>query len=644
MSLDSLEKELYRENSDIIKRRNTPQIRKEVKKDSENKAEITNVWQEIKEENDFSENSALPNSPEPSKKTFRKLFFLPIGLLILVITVGIIFLIFSKGNNNGKNSISLSIDGPKEVNRGVPFEITVNIQNQLDTLISNPVLSLNLPNGIVYLNALGDSKFAVEKSIGDIGVGSLAKETFQFLPVGEENSLLKINVKLIYTSGSKTRFEANEVKEIFIRNSGIKLEVKKPEFLLQGSTFEFEVSYKNTSDFSFPEVILEARYPTSFKFVSASLTPDSLNNYWQLGALKAGSTGKIQIKGLFNGETDTRLNIPIVIYARFSGQNYELASDTVTLEVAPSPINLKLLINNQENYIAKIGDSLNYSIKYQNNSGIALADLVVKATPIGELFDQSTLYTNGTIDYTDGSITWNASQVPELKLLSPGAAGEINFSIKLKQQFPIRRMNDKNFYIRVNVEVNSPSVPYYLSATKTRSSASLETKVAGLVFFDAQAFYRDASTGIVNSGKIPLQVGKATDFTIHWIIKNFSTDIKNISVKSTLKPGILWTGVVKSNIDSKPIYNDRTGEITWNIDKKIQATTGIISEPVEAVFQIRVTPNQNDIGRTIEFLDKSLLTAIDDFTGITISVSDEALDSTLPDDPTVKGNSGVVMP
>ncbi|MDI6734215.1 MAG: hypothetical protein QMD50_01835 [Patescibacteria group bacterium] len=644
MSLDSLEKELYRKNSDILKRRNVSRAREESRKDLNGEEEVPAVWQEMKNKSDFlTDVSVPPESSEGKRNVFKKAVFFAVALLVFIVFV-VMFLIFSGSGNNGRNSISFSIDGPKEVNRGVPFEMTVNVHNQLDALIGNAVLSFNLPSGIVYLNALGGSKSLVEESIGDIGAGSLAKKTFKFLPVGGENSLLKISAKLVYTSGGKARFEAGEAKEVLIRGSGIKLEVKKPEFLLQGSTFEFEVSYKNTSDFGFPEVVLEARYPTSFKFVSASLAPDSLNSWWQLGALESGSTGRVQIKGSFDGGVDARLNIPVVIYARFSGQNYELANDVVNLEIAPSPINLKIFVNNQENYVARIGDSLNYSIQYQNNSGIALADLVVKATPTGELFDQSTLNTNGLIDYRDGSIIWNASQASALKLLSPGASGEVNFSIKLKQQFPIRRMNDKNFYLRVNIEIDSPSVPYYLSAAKTKSSASLETKVAGLVFFDAQAFYRDALSGIVNTGKIPLQVGKATDFTVHWVIKNFSTDIKNVSVKSVLRSGVLWTGIVKSNIDSKPIYNERTGEVVWNIDKKIQATTGVISDPVEAVFQIRVTPNQNDIGQTMVFLGESLFTAIDDFTGLEILRSDTALDSTLPDDRTIGQGSGAVMP
>ncbi|MDI6820554.1 MAG: hypothetical protein QMD65_00020 [Patescibacteria group bacterium] len=644
MSLDNLEKELYRKNSDIVKRRSVSKKNASKSDDSsDQKEEVAQVWEELKNESSFREEEPISESQKAKKGIFKKAVIIVAALSILIVVSAVIIL-FSGGNRNNGSNINLSIIVPSEVNRGVPFEVTVDVVNRFDTLITGAVLSFNLPPGIAHLTALGGPSPTVEETIGDIGAGSLAKRTFKFLPVGEENSSLKINAKFIYTSGGRARFEANEAKTVLIRGSGIKLEVKKPEFLLQGSTFEFEVSYKNTSDFSFPEVVLETRYPTSFKFISASLRPDSLNNYWRLGALESGSTGKLQVKGTFEGGSDIRLSIPVIIYARFSGQDYKLAEDVINLEVAPSPINLQILVNRQQDYIARIGDSLTYNIQYQNNSGIALADLIVKATPVGELFDFSSINTNGAIDYAAGSITWNASQIDAFKLLSPGASGEVSFNISLKQQFPIRRMNDKNFYVRLNIEIDSPSVPYYLSAAKTKSSVSLETKVAGLVFFDAQAFYRDAPSGIVNSGKIPFQANKSTDITVHWVIKNYSTDIKNVSVKSALKPGVEWTGVVKSNIDSKPTYNNRTGEVIWNIEKKISATTGVINDPVEAVFQIRVTPSVVNVGQAMFLLAESVFKAVDDFTGLEISRSDTAIDSTLPDDRTLGQGSGVVLP
>jgi len=185
---------------------------------------------------------------------------------------------------------------------------------------------------------------------------------------------------------------------------------------------------------------------------------------------------------------------------------------------------------------------LNFRSPHQNNSGIALADVVVTASLAGELFDMQTLSTKGRINSITNSIEWNASNAPQLKLIDVGASGDLYFQINLVKNFPITRLSDKNFVVRVQSHLDSPSVPFYLQATKTVSDASLDTKVGGAVFIDAQAFYRDASSGIANQGPFPPRTNTPTEYTIHWVITNYSTDIKNIKVTTALEPGVQWTG------------------------------------------------------------------------------------------------------
>ncbi len=113
---------------------------------------------------------------------------------------------------------------------------------------------------------------------------------------------------------------------------------------------------------------------------------------------------------------------------------------------------------------------------------------------------------------------------------------------------------------------------------------------------------------------MPPKVNKPINFTIHWVIKNFATDIKNVVIKSYLPPGARFTGIVKSNINSVPIFNERTQEIIWQIDKII-ATKGIISAPIEAVFQVEIIPNLTQIDNAISLVGEVLMNAFDEFTG-----------------------------
>ncbi len=372
--------------------------------------------------------------------------------------------------------------------------------------------------------------------------------------------------------------------------------------------------------------------------------PDSLNSYWRLGELKAGSRGDLQIKGSIEGYDRSRFTIPLTVSVNFLGETYPLVEQVLAIAIAPSPVNLQVVVNRKLDYVARIGDRLTYTIQYQNNSGIALADVVLAASLSGELFDIPSLrpYTGAQIDSVTNTITWNASQVPEFRLLAAGATGSVDFDIGLLPTYPIKRLSDKNFMLHVKAHLDSPSVPYYLAAPKTAADASLDTKVSGMVALDAQAFYRDAAAAMVNRGTVPPQVNKQTEYTVHWVITNYATDLKQVIVRSRLEPGVAWTGIVKSNVPSVPLYNERTQEITWTIDKVI-ATKGVVGAPVEAVFQVRATPNVTQVGQVMPLVSETTLMATDDFTGLSLEARDGGLSTDIPDDKTVGQGSGVVQ-
>ncbi|MEK7086653.1 MAG: hypothetical protein AAB935_00145, partial [Patescibacteria group bacterium] len=609
MNLGKIEKELYGSKVAV----------KNKKKNFGSKKDFVppSISQSTGEKQQEMEEDADKISSGKTNKWVRRILWFAGIFIAIVLGAGAFFL---SQYNGGSRDVSIEILGAKEVRRGVIFEVDVNVNNKTDGILRNASLTINLSPGIIALNSLNDSGLIAEP-VGDVGGGSLTKRTYKFLAIGEDKSVQNISANLSYVLGGGSSFETQGDKEVVIKNSVVEMEIKKPEQILIGSAFVLEVNYKNVSDFGLPEAVLEVKYPPSFKFVSSDIPPESLNNRWRLGELKAGSKGSLEIRGSLEDPDGASQNIPFVFYGNFLGKDYPIVLESVNLAIAPSPVSVDILLNRASDYTARIGDKLTYTIQYKNNSGIALADVVIKAALTGELFDFGTLQTNGILDRTAQSLIWNASNVSSLRLLDPGASGEANFEIKLKPQFPIQRLNDKNFYLKLNVQIDSPSVPYYLSASKTKALANLETKVAGLAAVEAKAFFRDASSGIVNAGMFPPKVGQPTDYTVHWAITNYATDIGSVEVRATLKPGVEWTGVVKSNVDTVPLLNESTGEIVWNIDK-ISATRGVLGNPVEAVFQIRATPAGNQIGQYQPLLNETNLTAKDNFTGLEMLSSD----------------------
>ncbi len=558
-----------------------------------------------------------------------------VGLLIIVGTAAFFINIFGGGGSK----VVVEVDGPEEVVRGVPFEVNVSISNETDSLSSDTELSFSLSEGVRNLSNPGEEGIFTDQ-IGDLGSGSLAKRTYRFLATGGDGEA-EIIFGLSYFSSHQNSFETKTTWKTKISGSAVKITVQKPEQILPGSVFELDIEYKNGSAFDLPEGVLELKYPSAFKFSSASLTPDSLNNYWRLGELRSGSSGKLAVRGTLEGGGPFIL--PVVFSARFLGEDFPIAEEQVELAVSPSPVGLDLQVNRRSDYVARIGDRLAYTVRYENLSGIALTDVVIKAELFGDLYDFTVLTSNGKTNQAAHAVTWDVSNIPALRLVDAGASGEVGFEIKLKDRFPISRLNDKNFSVRAEVEFISPSVPYYLSASETRAEASLETKVAGLIQVDARAFYRDALSKIVNAGPMPPKAGQPTEYTVHWFITNYATDMSNVYVRAYLPESVAWTGVVKSNIETIPLYDEETREVSWEIDE-VRATKGVLDEPLAAVFQIRATPASSDLGNFQGLLSATVITAADDFTGEEFTASDVALTTSLPDDVTVGQNGGRVQP
>jgi len=125
------------------------------------------------------------------------------------------------------------------------------------------------------------------------------------------------------------------------------------------------------------------------------------------------------------------------------------------------------------------------------------------------------------------------------------------------------------------------------------------------------------------------------------LITNYSTDVSNVKVQAYLGPGVKFTGVVKSELEFLPEYNERTKQVTWTIDR-IPAATGVLSKPLEAIFQIEATPDITKLGKYQTLIQDTYIQALDEFTSLKISDTAPAVTTRLPHDKTVQELEGIV--
>jgi uncharacterized repeat protein (TIGR01451 family) len=536
-------------------------------------------------------------------------------------------------------NVSISFTKPSQILVGDPFILTVSFSNYSSNILKNATLALTLPNNVSFAGQ-SPSQRVMDQTVGDLGPGSVNNQDFNLIVTGDPNTVKHIDTTLTYSTdaSSKTQFQTVGGVDLIIGGSAIALNLNTPQTIFSGQNFQGVITYTNNTNHSFNNVELSLDYPPVFSFAESTMAPDSqANDSWSLGTIPAAGTGTITLTGNIVGPPNAIYPLNAMLTGNVMGDTYTLTQQSANLAVGSSPLSLAITLNNASDSVVNAGDSLHYTITYTNNSNVTFQNVVLKTTLVGSMFDFSSLQSNGSFNSIMNTVTWNPANTPAFLNLASGQSGSVNMTLGAKQSFPIRLPSDKNYTLKLNAQISSPTVPPGTAASSTVSTLSVVNNMGGAITLSEKGFWRDAPSGILNSGPYPPKVNQATEYTIHWDITNYSTDADNVTVSATLQSGTTCTGVIKSNVSTSPICNAGTGQITWTIPV-VPATTGVIGPPAEAIIQVTNTPAINQVGQTLTLLGPAMLQATDGFTNETLTASGPAITTALPDDTTIPGS------
>lgn len=567
-------------------------------------------------------------------------FFKFLILALVLVIIGSVFYIF---NNNSQN-LDVSLSAPDSVMAGVPFDFKVEFSNQLSSVIKNVSLIVTLPDGAAFVGS-DTEKLVDSKSLGDLGSGSLISQDYQIVFLKGIGESRKIKALVYYYSSDSAKYQKEVQQSINILSNGVTVELKAPEKVVNGQEFNVDINYKNVSSVDFSGLELSIEYPPNFTFVSSNSKPDTGNNVWVLGDLRKGSDGHFTVKGSVSGPDNSRVIFKSKLKMSLGSKQYSLDLTDTALTISPSPLSLSVVLNERSDYAATTGDTLNYVISYINNTDVALKDAVVKAQLTGELFNLGSIDTKANFRSSDNTLIWNSGNTSGLSYIAPRSAGVVSFAIKTDSNYPIRRLGDKDFLLSIKAEIESPTVPEFLSTStnSTYNVINFSSKVSGTLSLMTKAYFRDASSGILNKGAMPPKVGQPTNFTLHWILKSFATDFNSIEIRAPLKDGVKFAGISNTNFGKAPVWDDKTNEMVWTLDK-LPANKGFVDDPAEAVFQIEATPLSSQVANYMPLLGQTIMKATDAFTSNQVQFQLDQITTALPDDTTIGQQGGVVQP
>jgi hypothetical protein len=567
-----------------------------------------------------------------------KNFFIAFISLVVLAGVGFGVYYFTRPPAPG---VLLEFNKPEKIYVGFPFDVTISYTNNSDQALKDAKLSVFLPDGLVFAGRSPEQR-GYDYSVGDVGPGSINQEKISLIAIDGPQSFKKLSAKVAYSlaSAQGAQFEANSSVDLGIGPEAITLSVSLPKSAANSESFDVVFKYQNNLPTEFKGLRLKLSYPPAFTISEIARDDMQSNQELILPTVPALSSGEIKVIGSLIGSESSSQEFKVDSFSNYDGQDFQTATQSASMTISSSPLTARTTVNDVDanSYVARTGDSLRYKVFYKNNSAVALANVKVYIGLTGEMFDFSRVNTRGSYSSLSNSILWTQQTNPELLVLAPGEERSVEFAIAVKNSFDIRRMSDRNYSLKLNIQMESPTVPPEVVAVKTVSVAQVETKIAGILKLDSFGLFYDPDAGFINSGQYPPKVNQSTQYTVHLRLYSYAVDMTDVTVTGKLAAGVKFTGKVKTNTDSSPTVDQNTGVVTWKLNN-LSAGRGIVGDPAEAIFQVEYTPSTLDAGRTVELVGSLNAEAKDQFTGASLSSVGDRVDTGIPRDNMIKSSS-----
>jgi len=547
-----------------------------------------------------------------------------IFILILGAAAGVLGFYYYQKNIYSKEVLKLEILGPEEAQAFEEIEYLVKYKNNGNITLEEPEMIFQFPENSLPSNG---ETLTVVKDLEDIYPGEEKTISFKVRLVGKENETSKSEATLRYRPKNlKAFYESKTTFTTKIKSTPLTFEFDLPSKAESGREIQFSLNYFSNADWPLSNLRVKIEYPSGFEFIASQ--PQALEKTeWDLPILNKAEGGRIEIRGKLTGEIKEQKIFRATLGIWKDGEFILLKETVRGVETLKSSLSIFQQINGFSQYIANPGDSLHYEIFFRNIGEEPFQDLFLAVTLESRAFDYETIKTEfGQFNKGDNSMVWDWRQIPKLRFLGQGDEGKVEFWINLKKDWEQSSIQDKNFTLKNKI---------ILSQVKEE----FETKINSRLEISQKGFFQDEIFG--NSGPLPPKVGESTTYTVIWQAKNYYNDVKNVKIKATLSPGVKLTGRISPE-NSRLTFDSQSKEIIWELGD-LEAGTGKITPAPNVAFQISFTPDFSQRGLMPLLVSQAKIIGEDYWTGGNLEVTSPAIDTALPDDPTINEEMGRVQ-
>lgn len=536
------------------------------------------------------------------------LFILILGILLAVTG----YYSYQK-NIYSKEILKLEILGQAEADLCQEIEYIVKYKNNGDVRLENPELIFEYPEHSIVEDGSLTERIGPDKLGGAIYPGEEKTFYFRARLLGEKGEAKIARAQLSYQPKNlKARYESATTFATVIKSVPLTFKFDLPSKVESGKKINFGLNYFSNIDFSLLNLGIKIEYPSEFEFQESS--PQSLDSVeWELSPLNKAEGGRIKIQGLVRGKLGEQKIFKAKLGIWEQGEFVLLKETTKGVEIVEPSLCISQQINNNPQYTASLGDMLHYEIFFRNIGEQDMTDLVLIARLESKFLDfYSIKAPRGEFESGDNSIIWEARRVPELQFLESQKQGKVEFWIKVKPEYEMKSLADKNPIIKNKI---------YLSQTRKEFTTRINSKLT----IEQKVLFEEEFFG--NSGPLPPEAGKTTTYTVLWQIKNYYNDLKNVRVKSVLPDGVKLTGeIFPEEMKEKFVFDLESREVIWEVGE-LRAGEGCLIPFDPLAFQIALSPKQSQKSQILNLIQEAEIIAEDQWTGQTIKSVAPAVDT-----------------
>ena len=591
----------------------------------------------------------LPTALMAARRRHAWLIIISTLALLLVVAIGVLFFFSNGGRKFGEEAVNLTLTGPSQAPSGQAAEYTIAYHNDQGVDLTNVEVNLRYPAGFTFEGSLpqaenDDGTRLFIKRLRARESGNLSVRGLLIGEVGEIKQITAIvtyepeNIKAQY---AKTLSFTTEVVA-----SVLNLELVGPSQLPEGEDMTLAATYRNSSAQPLSGLVVRLTAPGGFELELPTLTPLSgATNTWFLADLEPLAEAKVEFKGRFtdistSGQQELRVAVGIlsagneVTVQEEKIHEVNLVKTHLTLNLTANDVSLKSAVD--------VGQQITYQVTVANEGELPFTDIKLSVQLNGTYLDWATLRDDagGTVNQTEGTITWTKEALPFLAALQPRSRTTVRWYISVQPSLPADVGSGSSFNAKVSAQA-SQLVGESLQ-TVTSESNEVVSKINTRFTLEADGRYYTDDLVKLGSGPLPPQVGQTTTYVIFWRLANTINEVENVVVTSILPPEVNFTGQSTVSAGSSVTFNPNTREVRWELNRLPAGAGASFAQP-EASFEVAVTPIPSDANKILVLIKTTTATARDVSSGADLIATAKFITTEIDNDLGAQGK-GIVVP